>query len=322
MESESIDALINLHRNTVLVIPNDEYNELIWDAVQSLSRMKKQVLYVSVNKSIDAIVAGMREKGIATDNFYFIDTISKTVISEVHSVEGVKASKLVFMNSPADLETLGSSISKLLVDRKIGVVFIDSLSTLLIYNEDVKVIKFAHFITEIIERNNGKGLFTILKKDVSSEKIKDLGLFVDKVQELGTTQFEDTSWAPSVMSEVRLSRKIALPVFGGFYVIFAFVLSYALFFTSGIVLEAEVVDEGKTVLVVVENTSGHVINQITVRYLTASEIPVGILFTVEKLNPGEVREHTLPVPADTETMLFEASAPFHQLAKESVRVNR
>ena len=62
---------------------------------------------------------------------------------------------------------------------------LDSLSTLLIYEEPSTVIKFSHSIISAFRSREVKAVLTCLEGDVGSELIKDLSMFVDKVVELG-----------------------------------------------------------------------------------------------------------------------------------------
>ncbi len=79
----------------------------------------------------------------------------------------------VFIDSPIDLTSIALSISEAL---KLGcdVVFIDAITTLLIYNSPASVIKFSNSVLTKARVNHSKVISVSLKEDEKSELIKNI----------------------------------------------------------------------------------------------------------------------------------------------------
>jgi archaellum biogenesis ATPase FlaH len=73
----------------------------------------------------------------------------------------------------------------MLESKKPEVTVFDSLSTLLVYEDPSVVTRFVHSIISVFRSMGSKSVLISLKDDVKTELVKDLGMFVDKVVEMG-----------------------------------------------------------------------------------------------------------------------------------------
>ena len=92
------------------------------------------------------------------------------------------------MSSPNSLIELSLAITQALNKENPDAFVFDSLSTLLIYERDATVTKFIHSLIGKIKATGIDAYFTSLEGDSHNESIKDLGMFVDRVNTL--TEFE------------------------------------------------------------------------------------------------------------------------------------
>jgi archaellum biogenesis ATPase FlaH len=161
----------------VVIIPNELYLKKLIFLIKLLIE-NGEILYVNINKPYSSLIEVFRKKGIPVDRFFFIDTVTKTVV-EPEPVENVE-----FVSSPSALTELSIAISKMLRNKKFYCVLFDSLSTLLVYEGSLTVIKFTHSLMSKFRALNSKGVFTVLKGDIKTELIKDLNMFADRIIDL------------------------------------------------------------------------------------------------------------------------------------------
>ena len=79
---------------------------------------------------------------------------------------------------------IGIAVNNAISNPKgIGLVFIDSLSSLLLYNPTDVVLRFIHFLTGKIRSNNMGAIILLLSKDYGDTTTR-IASFVDEVVEL------------------------------------------------------------------------------------------------------------------------------------------
>lgn len=159
---------------TLVVIPSEEYTKNIHFLCGHLSEKYQKILYVSLNEIYSNLLKSFEAKKIDIAKFYFIDAITGTAQTYVE-----KKPNCTFVVSPNSLVELSLAISSALESEKPDVVFFDSISTLLIYENEKIVVKFIHSLIGKIRSAGSDALFTALEGDSKSQAIKDLGMFVD-----------------------------------------------------------------------------------------------------------------------------------------------
>lgn len=166
---------IKNNKIVVFVIPNKEYAARLEEIITALSKVYKSMCYVSLNKPYNVLINKLKKSKIDTEKFFFIDCITE-------SVEGNAVKDHVFyVYSPKALTELSITIKKVLDKAKIEITIFDSLSTLLIYEEIVNVIRFTQSLMTTLRTRGSGGIFTCLKEGISEDLIKDLNMFADKV---------------------------------------------------------------------------------------------------------------------------------------------
>lgn len=130
------------------------------------------LIYVSLNKSQESIEYLFKKNGINTDRLFLIDCVAseKTRDDALHI-------------DPTRLDLLNPAINEFIEDIE-GKKFliIDSLSTLLIYNDESKVAKFVKEIIEYSSKNDVM-LIAFSPKTEEEELLIKIFHFFDKVIE-------------------------------------------------------------------------------------------------------------------------------------------
>jgi hypothetical protein len=133
--------------------------------------------YVTINKPYQSILKDFESRNVSKSKLFFVDAITATVQAPPI------VNDCLFVASPNALTDLGLAFSSLLNEKNRDLIFFDTISTLIIYQEIGSVIKFAHNLVTKARVSGKKVIFVSLKED-SETLIKDLNMFVDAVIEI------------------------------------------------------------------------------------------------------------------------------------------
>jgi KaiC/GvpD/RAD55 family RecA-like ATPase len=139
-------------------------------------------VYVTINKPYKTIKRILEEAKIPTSRIIFVDAISNYAGSE-----SKKTKDCVFIDTPADLTGISIAISEAVeaLPTQNKFLFLDSLSTLLIYNSAGSVAKFAHFLTAKIRAWEITGIIISMEKETDKTLVNRLAQFCDHFIEIG-----------------------------------------------------------------------------------------------------------------------------------------
>jgi len=128
-------------------------------------------IYVSLNKTQKSTEQALEKSHIDTKKLFFIDCVTAEKVRDD-----------VLHIAPEKLDLLSSAINEFIRDIK-GKKFliIDALSTLLIYNDENKVAKFAKEVTEYASANDVE-VVAFSPKTKGEELLNKIFNFFDKVK--------------------------------------------------------------------------------------------------------------------------------------------
>ena len=135
-------------------------------------------VYVTASRPYIYLTKAFQDKGINTENILFIDCVS--ALAGEHAD---RKGNCVFVENPVSLESISTHLENLLSDigPKKRFIFLDSLSTFLIYNTESSVAKFSHMLINKLRVIDTSGVFMSLEKEAPTETIQRLIQMCDKV---------------------------------------------------------------------------------------------------------------------------------------------
>jgi hypothetical protein len=142
-------------------------------------------IYISVNKPYFSLTEEMELRKIPTKNMYFIDCASGLMGKPPQESE-----QTYILSGPSNLTELSITIAKVLKSDRIQnnepntILFLDSVSTFLIYNDPNTVARFLHSIAGKVRATNIRGVFFSLQDDLTKGAIESTTQFHDKVLSL------------------------------------------------------------------------------------------------------------------------------------------
>jgi len=121
-------------------------------------------IYLSAGKPYEVISKSIKDKGIKTENLWFIDTISGKMGEE---------ERCIFVDNPAGLEFISVQIDNLIQRLKSNnkFLFIDDLSSLLMNNDLKSIEEFSIKILNWLQLNNITGIIATIEEKTPTELI-------------------------------------------------------------------------------------------------------------------------------------------------------
>ena len=161
------------------------YVPMINGVLRQLITAESVGVYLSVNKPYFSLTEEMQSQNIPTENIYFLDCASGLMGKPPQQID-----QTYILSGPSNLTELSITLSDLLSSEKIKgrenrtIMFLDSVSTFLIYNDANMVAKFLHAISGKVRTHNISGVFFSLHEDITKGAVATTVQFHDRVLEI------------------------------------------------------------------------------------------------------------------------------------------
>lgn len=167
---------------TLLEIPVEKAMEINVNAIKVLQDMGYEGVYITLSKDYIELSKIFREKGIDMGKIAFIDGIS-----QMYGVSEVSSPNVTYVSGPLSIDALSDAVTKRVetmhADKKF--VFLDSITTILLYNSLEKTIEFSNFITNSFKKMKVVGIVVSISRGFTNEKlIEELTRVSDQTIEL------------------------------------------------------------------------------------------------------------------------------------------
>lgn len=170
------ENLDGLEKPVVLVLIDPiRYQDAVVEFLRYFTSKVQRGIYVTLNKPFAVLTRNFEKAEIPVDTLFFVDAITNVGAVQEQPTH-------VCLGTEKDLSSLCIAISKA-VNRFSGEKFLilDSLSTLLIYNDQKAVAKFAHLLSEKMRRWETSGLLLTVEMNAERDVVLQLAPFCDKV---------------------------------------------------------------------------------------------------------------------------------------------
>jgi KaiC/GvpD/RAD55 family RecA-like ATPase len=164
---------------TLVQVPSDVHLSINQETLKLLvNELGYTCIYITLGKSCKDLEGMYKTAGVDTNKVYYIDAISQ--------MYGEKASvkRCVYASGPLDIDSITVSLRELLakLGKEKKCVFLDSVTTVLLYNSLPRTIRFSHFLTQTLKKLGVTGILVSIAKGKSTEKlIAELKKLCDEV---------------------------------------------------------------------------------------------------------------------------------------------
>jgi len=167
-------SMKDLGDNTIVIITSKskDHMQVVSSMLKILVEGRKMGgVYISISRPYEYILNGMASVGLESNDIYFVDCISK-MAGKAES----KEANIVFVENPSSLEEVSMYLDRMLskVKSKSKFLFLDSIDSLLIYNNDKSVKEFTHYIINKVRLEGTAGIILSIEKKEAEDLIKTL----------------------------------------------------------------------------------------------------------------------------------------------------
>jgi KaiC/GvpD/RAD55 family RecA-like ATPase len=171
---------------TLLNAPIEDYMDVNAEAIRVLTEdMGFDGIYITVNKPYSELLKEFKKRRLKIKQIRFIDAISQMYGEKTEDTKQCK-----FVMGPLNISSIIDSVRVFLKETKTPkrkvFVFIDSITTVLLYNHLPRTIQFSKFLTSDLRRTNVNGIMVSVAAGMTSERlIEEVGKFCDEVIDIG-----------------------------------------------------------------------------------------------------------------------------------------
>ncbi|MBS3068122.1 hypothetical protein J4450_05440 [Candidatus Micrarchaeota archaeon] len=153
----------------LIVSKSNNYHETNKKIIKILvNGKKKNCIYMSLNKPSSALIEDFKDSAIDISKILIIDCVTKLAGEEVE-----RAGNIIFVESPQSLTEMGSILEGALkgMSAKGSFLFLDSVTTMLLYNSTKSVAMFIHFLILKIRHYGMSGVIVSMEDEGEAKQI-------------------------------------------------------------------------------------------------------------------------------------------------------
>ena len=161
----------------VTVLPSTENYSDVTTAILDylINERKMSGIYFTTNKPYETLANALKNSNVDAKKLFFIDAISGIVGKKSD------AGNCVIVQNPSALTELSIQITEACTTKKPSFLIMDSLSTMLVYNNENATVRFIHYLTTQLRKCKVAGVIFSLEKDIEKKMLDDITMFCDKV---------------------------------------------------------------------------------------------------------------------------------------------
>jgi KaiC/GvpD/RAD55 family RecA-like ATPase len=168
---------------TMITLPVEFHMEINSEALKILlNEMGYTCVYITLSKSSEELDTIFKKKGVSTDKLYYIDAISS-----MYGTQKKDTNRCTYTSGPLDVESISSSLRETLASlgSEKKCVFLDSVTTVLLYNSLPRTLRFSQFLTQTLKSMGVDGVMVSIAKGVATaDLVKALSKLCDSVVDI------------------------------------------------------------------------------------------------------------------------------------------
>jgi KaiC/GvpD/RAD55 family RecA-like ATPase len=156
----------------LIQIPVDKTMDVNVEALKTLQDLGYEGVYITLSKDYVELSKMFREKGIDMGRLAFIDGVS-----QMYGIGAVDSPNVKYISGPISLDGIVAAITDIIPVMKSEkkFVFLDSITTVLLYNSLERTLQFSEFLTSSLKRLDVAGVMVSVSKGFANDNlIKEL----------------------------------------------------------------------------------------------------------------------------------------------------
>jgi hypothetical protein len=176
----SLDIDLN-HSGVVLAITDSSIlRTCVLKSIQKVHHEGKNGIIISLSEPQIILKKALEKQSIDTSDLLFIDGVTVSAMGRKGEEKNC-----FYVNKSSDLTGIGIAITKamsLVENKENMVIILDSVSTLLIYNDPNLIIRFLHMLINKIRLNSAAGILFSAKNAIDPIVTAQITAFSDSVR--------------------------------------------------------------------------------------------------------------------------------------------
>lgn len=170
-----------MSKTVVYLIDPEKYFPHVVEIIKK-TRSDKLIVYVTAGRPYSHIASSMKDAGIDLGRVFFIDCVSKGMGQSIDTTK-----PCIFLDGQQNLAALSIAINESIKsEHGEKILIIDSISTLLLYNDEKTISKFASFVVNKAKDYNADIYLLALASDRNLSTIAILESLADEVKKDGS----------------------------------------------------------------------------------------------------------------------------------------
>jgi len=179
---ERIPKSIMMNQTVGIILPDKYYRDIKQVIFEFLnSKSDSFAVYVTITRPYHTILNEFGDLIANNKNIRYVDCVSR--IAGISKMDP----NCIFIESPTMLEKLGLEINNLFreADEKSSkYLIIDSLSTLMVYNDPEIVTKFFYYLINVTRAKDIHSVYLVIEEEEADKQIKKLINLTDKIEKI------------------------------------------------------------------------------------------------------------------------------------------
>jgi KaiC/GvpD/RAD55 family RecA-like ATPase len=189
INNKNITEMLNDHFSklkhgwvSLLQIPVENSMEVNIESIKVLQSLGYEGVYITLSKDYVELTKIFREHDLDMGKLAFVDGVS-----QMYGIGAVDAPNVNYISGPISLDGIVAAITDIIpaIKSEKKFVFLDSITTVLLYNSLDRTLKFSEFLTTSLKRLQVAGVVTSVSKGFANDSlIKELTKMSDEVIKL------------------------------------------------------------------------------------------------------------------------------------------
>ena len=176
----TIDTIEMDNSGVVLAIADSAIlRTCVLKSIQKIYQEGKTGVIISLSEPQIILKKALEKNSVDTSTLFFIDGVTVSAMGKAGTEENC-----FYVNKSSDLTGIGIAITKamaLIENKENMVIILDSVSTLLIYNDPNLIIRFLHMLVNKVRLNDAIGILFSAKNAIDPIVTAQITAFSDSV---------------------------------------------------------------------------------------------------------------------------------------------
>jgi KaiC/GvpD/RAD55 family RecA-like ATPase len=152
----------------LLQVPVEKTMQINIEALKTLQALGYEGVYITLSKDYVELSKIFREQGIDMGRLAFIDGVS-----QMYGIGAVDSPNVKYISGPISLDGIVAAITDIIpaMKSKKKFVFLDSITTVLLYNSLERTLMFSEFLTTSLKRLAVAGVMVSVSKGFANDNL-------------------------------------------------------------------------------------------------------------------------------------------------------